>query len=105
MSQPGARSVSVAGNKKMVLVVAPNGQAALIINGLERAPAGKEYQGWVIIGKQAPMSAGLFKGGNARLVIPLAQKLPKGAIFAVTVEDAGGAPAPTSKPKYAVKVF
>jgi anti-sigma-K factor RskA len=106
ISQPGARSVSVAGSKeKMVLVVTPSGRAALIISGLTEAPKGKEYQAWIIVGKQPPMSAGLFKGGNTRLVIPLAQKLPKGAIFAVTVERAGGVPAPTGKPKFSAKIY
>jgi anti-sigma-K factor RskA len=105
ISQPGARSVSVAGSEKMVLVVTPSGRAALIISGLTAAPKGKEYQAWIIVGKQPPSSAGLFKGGNTRLVIPLAQKLPKGAIFAVTVERAGGAPAPTQKPKFTAKIY
>jgi anti-sigma-K factor RskA len=105
ISQPGARSVSVAGSEKMVLVVTPSGRAALIISGLTAAPKGKEYQAWIIVGKQPPSSAGLFKGGNTRLVIPLAQKLPKGSIFAVTVERAGGAPAPTQKPKFTAKIY
>jgi anti-sigma-K factor RskA len=104
ISQPGARSVSVAGSKgTMVLVVAPNGQAALIVSGLTKAPPGKEYQAWVVTGK-TPKSAGLFKGGNTRLVIPLGQRIPKGAIFAVTVERAGGVPAPTQAPRFTAKL-
>lgn len=104
ISQPGARSVSVAGSKgTMVLVVAPNGRAALIISGLDKAPPGKEYQAWIVTGKTAK-SAGLFKGGSTRLVIPLAQRIPKGSIFAVTLERAGGAPAPTQAPKFTAKL-
>jgi hypothetical protein len=104
ISQPGARSVSVAGSKgTMVLVVAPNGRAALIISGLDKAPPGKEYQAWIVTGK-TPKSAGLFKGGSTRLVIPLAQRIPKGSIFAVTLERAGGVPAPTQAPRFTAKL-
>ena len=104
MSQPGARSVSVANSKgAMVLVVTPGGRAALIVSGLEKAPPGKEYQAWVVT-KSGPHSAGLFKGGSTRLVIPLGRKLPKGSIFAVTVERAGGVPAPTQKPRFAATI-
>jgi hypothetical protein len=104
ISQPGARSVSVAGSKgTMVLVVAPNGRAALIISGLDKAPPGKEYQAWIVTGK-TPKSAGLFEGGSTRLVIPLAQRIPKGSIFAVTLERAGGAPAPTQAPRFTAKL-
>jgi anti-sigma-K factor RskA len=104
ISQPGARSVSVAGSKgAMVLVVAPDGRAALIISGLEAAPPGKEYQAWIVTGK-TPKSAALFKGGSARLVIPLGRRVPKGAIFAVTLERAGGVPAPTQAPRFTAKL-
>ena len=100
ISQPGARRVPVGGsNGAMVLVVAPNGQAVLIVSGLPRAPAGKEYQAWVVEGPK-PKSAGLFRGGEARIVIPLGRKVPRGAVVAVTLERAGGVPAPTQKPKY-----
>ena len=74
--------------------VTPNGKAVLIVFGLKAAPTGKEYQAWIVTGK-TPHSAGLFKGGETQLVIPLAQRIPKGAIFAVTLEKAGGVPAPT----------
>ena len=104
ISQPGARSVPVGGsNGAMVLVVAPDGQAVLIVSGLRRAPRGKAYQAWVVDGPR-PKSAGLFRGGETRLVIPLGRKVPKGAVVAVTLERAGGVPAPTQKPKYVAKL-
>ncbi len=103
ISQPGAKSVAVDGSKgTMVLVVAPNGQAVLIVSGLTKAPPGKEYQAWVVTGNK-PRSAGLFEGGETRLVIPLTQRVPKGAVVAVTVERAGGAPAPTQEPRFVAK--
>ena len=104
ISQPGARRVAVDGSKgTMVLVTTPNGRAVLIVSGLKSAPAGKEYQAWIVTGK-TPRSAGLFKGGGTTVVIPLTGKLPKGSIFAVTLEKAGGVPAPTMSPQYTAKL-
>ena len=104
ISQPGARRVAVSGsNGTMVLVTTPNGRAVLIVSGLKAAPQGKEYQAWIVTGK-TPHSAGLFKGGGTTVVIPLSQRMPKGAIFAVTVEKAGGVPAPTMAPEYTAKL-
>jgi hypothetical protein len=100
----GGHGTPVAGSKgTMVLVTTPSGQAVLVISNLKRAPAGKVYQAWIVKGK-TPLSAGLFRGGQPKYVIPLSQRVPKGAIFAVTVEKAGGVPAPTQKPAYAVKL-
>jgi hypothetical protein len=104
IGQPGAHRVAVNGsNGQMVLVTTPNGRAVLILYGLKQAPAGKEYQAWIVTGK-TPKSAGLFKGGGTTVVIPLAQRIPKGSTFAVTLEQAGGAPMPTMAPHYAVKL-
>jgi hypothetical protein len=102
--QPGAHRVPVAGSKgTMVLVTTPSGRAVLVISGLKRAPAGKVYQAWIVKGK-TPASAGLFRGGQPQYVIPLSQRVPKGAIFAVTVERAGGVPAPTQAPEFTAKL-
>jgi anti-sigma-K factor RskA len=104
ISQPGAQRIPVAGSKgTMVLVTTPSGQAVLVISNLKRAPAGKVYQAWIVKGK-TPASAGLFKGGQPQYVIPLSQHVPKGAIFAVTVEKTGGVPAPTQAPEYTAKL-
>ena len=104
ISQPGARSLPVEGSKgTMVLVVAPSGEAVLVISGLTAAPAGKEYQAWVVTGGK-PKSAGLFKGGATRLVVPLNRRVPKGAVVAVTLERAGGVPAPTQTPRFVAKL-
>ncbi len=104
ISQPGARRIPVGGsNGKMVLYVTRTGKAVLIVFGLKAAPPGKEYQAWFVTGK-TPHSTGLFKGGETQLVIPLQQRLPKGAVFAVTVERAGGVPAPTQAPEFTAKL-
>jgi anti-sigma-K factor RskA len=90
------QSVPVAGAPGK-LVVGPDGSAALVLFRLDSAPAGKTYQAWVIRGRRAPVSAGLFRGGGATFV-PLDGKVRKGSVVAVTVEPAGGSDAPTTKP-------
>jgi anti-sigma-K factor RskA len=103
VSQPDAQRIRVAGSAgKLILVVAPDGRAALIVSGVKRAPAGKQFEGWVIVGK-TPKRAGLFSGGSGYIVVPLSQPVPKGATFAVTLEPAGGVDAPTSKPVFTAR--
>ncbi len=97
VSDPGSRNYRVDGANG-TLVVAPGGQAGLVLSGLEQAPAGKTYQAWVIGADGRPVSAGLFAGGGAQAVVPLEQPVPAGATVAVTVEEAGGAEQPTTDP-------
>jgi anti-sigma-K factor RskA len=80
------------------LVVAPGGQAGLVLTGLDAAPDGKTYQAWVIEGEDAPASAGIFSGGGSQAIVPLELPVPAGATVAVTVEQAGGAEQPTTDP-------
>jgi anti-sigma-K factor RskA len=97
ISRPSAlESVPVAGAPGS-LVVGSNGSAALVLYRLDSAPAGKTYEAWVIRGKRAPVAAGLFRGGGTTF-FPIQGKVHRGSIVAVTVEPAGGSPAPTTKP-------
>ncbi|MER9049772.1 anti-sigma factor [Mesorhizobium sp. M0923] len=60
----------------------------------ERA-AGKDFELWMIEGKNAPVSMGVIPAGaTAHLAIPPAvrEKLAQGAVLAVSVEPAGGSP-------------
>jgi anti-sigma-K factor RskA len=96
LADPSAESVALrSGDGK--LVVAPGGDAVLVVDGLAPAPDGKTYQAWVVIGDE-PLSAGTFESGGARTVVPLQEQVGRSAVVAVTVEDAGGAEAPTSDP-------
>jgi anti-sigma-K factor RskA len=74
-----------------------NGNATLMISGLDAAPKGKTYEAWVIPKGKAPRPAGLFQGGKPATV-HLHGVPQKGAVVAVTVEPAGGSPAPTTTP-------
>jgi len=102
---PATQIVALAG-----LEEAPSARARMIWNapagglfiaaGLPAAPAGKTYQLWAIAGKNAPVSAGVFevdaRGTGSLRVLPLAG-VDKVDVFAVTLEPAGGLPAPSGK--------
>ncbi|TIX96857.1 MAG: anti-sigma factor, partial [Mesorhizobium sp.] len=60
----------------------------------ERA-AGKDFELWMIEGKNAPVSMGIIPAGQiAHMTIAPAvqEKLAQGAVLAVSLEPAGGSP-------------
>jgi anti-sigma-K factor RskA len=69
-----------------------------VATGLPVVPAGKAYQLWAIAGGNAPVSAGVFtvdaSGTGSLAVRPLPGVASVNA-FAVTLEPAGGLPAPS----------
>jgi anti-sigma-K factor RskA len=81
------------------LLVEPSGEAILTVDGLGRAPAGKTFEIWVIEEGQARPS-GLFPGAPGRSVVPLTERVPDGAVVAVTLEPAGGTSQPSGKPLF-----
>ena len=93
LADPEATTVAMqAGSGR--LVVAGDGSAVLVLDDLAAAPAGKTYQAWVVEGK-TPTSAGTFVSHDGRAVVPIPQRVPGGAVVAVTVEQDGGATTPT----------
>lgn len=102
MAQPGATRIPVVGaEERLLLIVGMEGDAVLIVSRLDRAPAGKTYEIWVISGNR-PRPAGLFQGGRDT-VVPLTRLVPKGATVALTLERLGGSLKPTSDPLFAVE--
>jgi anti-sigma-K factor RskA len=81
------------------LVVDASGQGWLVLFGLEAAPSDKTYEAWIVEGG-ATRAAGLFHGGESRTVVRLVQKVPEGALVAVTLERAGGVARPQNKPVF-----
>jgi anti-sigma-K factor RskA len=81
-------------NGEANLVVAPSGDAALVVRQLPPAPEGKDYEIWVFK-NGVPQRAGLFEGpGVARLTRPV----EPGQMVAVTLEPNGGLDAPSGAP-------
>jgi anti-sigma-K factor RskA len=83
--------------RSVTLVVGPHRTAVLHVTGLAAAPRGKTYEAWVIPTGRAPRPAGLFRGG-ASTTLHLRGTVPHRAVVAVTLERAGGVPAPTTTP-------
>lgn len=70
----------------------------LVAARLPTAPAGKAYQLWAIAGTRPPVSAGVFSvdaQGQASLRVPPLPGVGRVDAFAVTLEPAGGLPAPS----------
>ncbi|HUQ21650.1 MAG TPA: anti-sigma factor [Gaiellaceae bacterium] len=81
---------------KADLVVAPGGEAALVVRKLAPAPPGKDYEIWVFE-QGVPQRAGLFeRPGVALLTRPVAA----GQMVAVTLEPDGGLDAPSGAPLF-----
>jgi anti-sigma factor RsiW len=78
------------------LLVAGDGEAALILSSVPRAPAGKTYEAWVIA-RGRPQPAGFFPGGPGRPVASIARPVPRGALVGVTLEPAEGSERITGK--------
>jgi anti-sigma-K factor RskA len=93
LADPNATSVSMAAGTGR-LVVAGNGSAVLVLDDLSTVPSGKTYQAWVVEGK-TPVPAGTFDERGGHAVVPIPQRVPDGAVVAVTIEDEGGARTPT----------
>lgn len=96
LSDPEARTVALEEGEGR-LVVRGGGEAVLVLDAIEPAPAGKTYELWVLDG-ETPKRAGLFPGGEGRDVVPVEGTVGPGAQVLVTVEREGGVDAPTTAP-------
>ncbi len=96
---PAAESVALqAGTGR--LVVDADGQAVLVLDGLDPAPTGKTYEMWIVPGGDinAANRAGLFPGSDGTEIVGLEGTVTPGDVVAVTIESAGGVDAPTTQP-------
>lgn len=93
LADPDARSFETQ-NGEARLVVTPEGAAALVVQELPPAPAGKDYEIWVFA-EGVPHRAGLFERPG---VAVLTRPVEPGQMVAVTVERDGGVDAPTGAP-------
>ena len=65
LADPGARGVALeAGDGR--LIVAEDGRAVLVLDGLDPAPAGKTYEMWIIEGETPGPGRHVRGGGRAR---------------------------------------
>jgi anti-sigma-K factor RskA len=101
LADPAARSIELEGAAGR-LVVAADGDAALVVRDLPAAPQGKTYEAWVIQGDR-PAPAGLFEGEDARDLVLLDRRVPPDAVIAVTLEEEGGVDVPTGTPLFSAR--
>jgi anti-sigma factor RsiW len=96
LADPDARTVPLQSGSGR-LVVDPDGQAVLVLGGLEQAPSGKTYEVWVVQdGNAAP--AGLFSQTSSSDPVQVQGTVDDGDVVAVTIEAAGGASEPNLPP-------
>jgi hypothetical protein len=103
LARPNSERLPLEGSVgRIILVVQPSNDAALVLNGLGQADADWAYQIWVTQPDSiTPRSAGLFSGRE--IVVPLTSAVPRGATVAVTLEPATGSFAPTRRAKLLVE--
>ena len=99
LANPSTKRMPIANSGgRIILALGANGRGVLILDGLGPPPAGKAYQAWVIKpNAKAPSAAAVFEG--AETMVPLSVAIKPGAVVAITIEPAGGSPAPTQTPK------
>jgi Anti-sigma-K factor rskA/Putative zinc-finger len=93
LAAPNSRAIPFA---RGTLVVAKNGEAALIVHNLKPPHEGRTYEAWISAGL-SPKPAGTFDGGDV-VTVPLEGPVEPGARVLVTEEPDGGVDAPTQKP-------
>jgi anti-sigma-K factor RskA len=103
VTAPDAVRIALAGqpdapNATASVVMSPTRGMVLIANNLPALAAGKTYQLWVVT-KQAPVSIGTFAvaaDGSVTGTMPITAEASLNPVaVAVTIEPAGGVPAPT----------
>jgi anti-sigma-K factor RskA len=101
LGDPNARVAGLSGADGRV-VVSQSGDAVLVVSGVDRAPSGRDYEIWVIQGDE-PRRAGLFEAEEGEDVVRLDERVPRGAVVAVTLERDGGVDAPTRAPLFSAR--
>lgn len=99
---PASRIAQLSGTREATGATAKlaydnTGRAVLITNGLPRAPEGKAYQLWFIVGDN-PLPGRTFnpdENGQSMTTDQVPEVARNSAVFAVTLEPAGGVKAPT----------
>lgn len=105
LTEPGSRLTELTGTAQASgatakLAYDKNGRALLLASRLPPAPTGKEYQLWFIVGSDPPLPGKSFapdKAGNGSLRDQVPRQALDSAVFAITLEPAGGVNAPTGE--------
>lgn len=104
LTSPGARMASLSGTSiapaaHAMIAYDKKGHAMLMAKGLPAAPSGMAYQLWFIVDSK-PMPGKILtvdETGSGVLTDDLPREAMGSAVFAITLEPAGGVRAPTGK--------
>jgi anti-sigma-K factor RskA len=98
-SSSGSPSASVylLAGKVQGAVVRSGSSSKLVLMNLKAPAAGHTYEAWLIGSDKKPVPAGTFTSGTS-FVYDLKGNSSKTQTVAITVEPAGGSPAPTTTP-------
>jgi anti-sigma-K factor RskA len=104
LSSPGAKMMELnatpmAPGATAKLAYDKTGHAMLMANGLPKAPAGKQYQLWFIVGAEK-MPGKTFSpdvSGSGVLMDQVPTSAMQSGVFAITLEPMGGVKAPTGQ--------
>lgn len=89
--------VRLRGGGAVAVVVPAEDGAVFVVDGLDAAPDGRDYQLWFLDGGE-PASAGVFDVSGDVAVVETGRSLDGVEGAAVTVEPDGGSPQPTTDP-------
>lgn len=103
VATPGARVTELSGvdlgaGATAKIVYDNSGHAMLMANKLPDVPEGKAYQLWFIVGNNPPMPGKTFvpdSAGKGMMKDEMPRAALRSAVFAITIEPAGGVSAPT----------
>ncbi|MBW8481359.1 anti-sigma factor [Actinomadura parmotrematis] len=101
LAAPDARAVTdtvTSGGRGTVVVSRAQGRAVVIMSGLAAAPAARTYELW-LMGEGDPRPAGTMATASAPVLVT---GVGEATQVGITVEPAGGSPAPTTRPIFAV---
>lgn len=101
--QLDARGVDGAGT---IVYFGDEGRAVILLDGVDNLDVGgRTYQMWTLAPDGTPTSAGLLRpdwSGNATAVVRVEPSAVD--VFAITIEPAGGSPAPTTSPIFVAEI-
>ncbi|MDP9341663.1 MAG: anti-sigma factor [Actinomycetota bacterium] len=93
------------GQGALTLAYRPGERSAFVVgSGLPTPPSGKVYELWTFRGNNPPAPSGTFTPSGTQAIVHLALDLSGANQMAVTVEQAPGAPQPTTTPVFVAPI-
>jgi Anti-sigma-K factor rskA, C-terminal len=92
LAKPSTERIAFRGVPGLVLVVGSGGRAAILVRGLERAPAGNPYGAWIVTAGSPPVPAARFVGTEPAVFLSR-QLAPRASVVISARRPVAGSPA------------